>query len=150
MAAIVAFVFASSASADTSFDAHGSVEQVYATGLPAGASTSLLDSSDTVVATRNANDLGGILFRNVTLRGEPCRDYQPLVNRTASLGTGTDTSTPPDSGSNSGSLRGNPGQVREEEARRQEAQARRGKKKRRQQEVAPPGPGRARSDRRAA
>ena len=29
------------------------------------------------------------------LRGEPCRDYQPIENRSASLTTGTDTSTPP-------------------------------------------------------
>ena len=65
LAAGIALVFASSAAA-ASFDAHGSVEQVYATGLPANASTSLLDSSDNVVATRDANDLGGILFRNVT------------------------------------------------------------------------------------
>ena len=65
LAAGIALVFASSAAA-ASFDAHGSVEQVYATGLPADASTSLLDSSDNVVATRDANDLGGILFRNVT------------------------------------------------------------------------------------
>src|SRR3954454_9684407 len=65
--AVLALVFVSSAfAADPSFDAQGSVEQVYATGLPAGASTSLLDSSDQVVATRAANDLGGILFRNVT------------------------------------------------------------------------------------
>jgi predicted acyl esterase len=67
LAAVLTLAFASSAAAaEPSFDAHGSVEQVYATGLPAGASTSLLDSSDQVVATRNANDLGGILFRNVT------------------------------------------------------------------------------------
>jgi predicted acyl esterase len=65
LAALLALAFASSASADTSFDAHGSVEQVYATGLPAGASTSLLDSSDQVVASRTVNDLGGILFRDV-------------------------------------------------------------------------------------
>jgi predicted acyl esterase len=65
LTAVLALVFASSAAA-ASFDAHGSVEQVYATGLPAGASTSLLDASDQVVETRAANDLGGILFRNVT------------------------------------------------------------------------------------
>jgi len=35
-------------------------------GCPPAASTSLLDSSDQVVSTRNATDLGGILFRNVT------------------------------------------------------------------------------------
>src|SRR3954452_12398178 len=67
LASALALVFASSASAATpSFDAHGSAEQVYATGLPAGASTSLLDSSGQVVQSRGANFLGGILFRNVT------------------------------------------------------------------------------------
>jgi predicted acyl esterase len=75
--AVVALVFASSASA-ASFDAHGSVEQVYATGLPAGASTSLLDSGDQVVATRSANDLGGILFRDVT----PGDGYQVRLDTT--------------------------------------------------------------------
>jgi uncharacterized protein len=63
--AALALVFASSASA-ASFDAHGSVEQVYATGLTAGAEVSLIDSADQVVQTRNANELGGALFRNVT------------------------------------------------------------------------------------
>ena len=63
----LALAFVSSASAaDPSFSAHGSVEQVYATGLPAGAEVSLLDPSGQVVATRNANDLGGLLFRNVS------------------------------------------------------------------------------------
>jgi uncharacterized protein len=65
--AALALVFASSAvAADPSFDAHGSVEQVYATGLPSGESTSLLDSSGQVVQTKQANFLGGILFREVT------------------------------------------------------------------------------------
>src|SRR5207247_177464 len=59
-------VFSSGASAaEPSFSAHGSVEQVYATGLSPGAVTSLLDPAGQVVATRNANDLGGLLFRNV-------------------------------------------------------------------------------------
>jgi uncharacterized protein len=62
--AVVALVFASSASA-ASFDARGSVEQVYATDLSPGAEVSLLDSGDQVVQTRDANDLGGALFRNV-------------------------------------------------------------------------------------
>jgi predicted acyl esterase len=66
-AAAVALVFASSAAAaEPSFSAHGSVEQVYATGLPAGAPTSLLGPSGAVVSSRTANDLGGILFRGVT------------------------------------------------------------------------------------
>src|SRR3954452_8108239 len=49
-----------------SFDAHGSVEQVYATGLQPGAQVSLYDSGDQEVASRTANPLGGTLFRNVT------------------------------------------------------------------------------------
>ena len=51
------------------FEAHGSVEQVYATGLSPGASVSLYDSQGQVVETRSANDLGGILFRNVAPGG---------------------------------------------------------------------------------
>jgi predicted acyl esterase len=66
--AALALVFASGASA-ASFKARGSVEQVYATGLPPGARTSLLGGAGRVLATRNANDLGGVLFRNVTPGG---------------------------------------------------------------------------------
>jgi hypothetical protein len=63
----LALVFVSgAAAAEPSFSAHGSVEQVYATGLPPGAQVSLLDPAGQVVETRNANDLGGTLFRNVT------------------------------------------------------------------------------------
>jgi predicted acyl esterase len=65
-AVALTLAFASGGSAaEPSFSAHGSVEQVYATGLPPGAETSLLDPAGQVVATRNANDLGGLLFRNV-------------------------------------------------------------------------------------
>jgi hypothetical protein len=64
--AVLALICASGASAaESSFNARGSVEQVYATDLPPGAETSLLDPAGQVVATRNANDLGGLLFRNV-------------------------------------------------------------------------------------
>jgi predicted acyl esterase len=55
--------------AAASFDAHGSVEQVYATGLNPGARVSLYDSGGAVVETKNADNLGGILFRNVTPGG---------------------------------------------------------------------------------
>jgi predicted acyl esterase len=48
-----------------SFEARGSVEQVYATGLEPGASVSLYDAQGGEVATKNADDLGGVLFRNV-------------------------------------------------------------------------------------
>src|ERR1700754_2240457 len=64
IAAAVALVFASSASA-ASFDARGSIEQVDVTGLTPNAAVSLLNASDTVVQTRNANALGGALFRDV-------------------------------------------------------------------------------------
>jgi len=53
------------AAAEPSFDAHGSVEQVYATGLPPGAPVSLYNGEGAEVATRSANELGGTLFRNV-------------------------------------------------------------------------------------
>ncbi len=59
-------MFASSASA---FDARGSVEQVWATGLTPGAEVTLRDSGGATVATKNANDLGGTLFRNVAVGG---------------------------------------------------------------------------------
>jgi uncharacterized protein len=74
----LALVFISGAAAAEAFSAHGSAEQVYATDLPAGAEASLLDSSGQVVATRNANNLGGLLFRNVT----PGDGYRVRLNTT--------------------------------------------------------------------
>ena len=83
--AALALVFANGASAAAaSFDAHGSVEQVYATGLPPGASTSLLNPSGQAIQTRAANNLGGILFRNV----QPGNGYR------VRLGTTGETSSP--------------------------------------------------------
>ena len=74
----LAVVFASSASA-ASFNARGSVEQVYVTDLPAGAGISLLDSGGGVVTTRNANQRGGALFRNV----EPGSGYRVRLDSTS-------------------------------------------------------------------
>jgi predicted acyl esterase len=95
VAAVLALVFASSASAAT-FEAHGSVEQVYATGLPAGASVSLLGPTSQVVETRTANDLGGTLFRNVT----PGSSYKVRLDTTQEtsdpLTVLTTQSAPPD------------------------------------------------------
>jgi uncharacterized protein len=62
----LALVLGGAASAEASFSAHGSSEQVYATGLSAGAPVSLLDANGQVVQSRTANDLGGALFRSVT------------------------------------------------------------------------------------
>jgi hypothetical protein len=64
--ALAAFVSmtATSAAAPT-FTARGSVEQVYVRGLAPGAQVSLVNSAGGTVATRQANSLGGTLFRNV-------------------------------------------------------------------------------------
>jgi uncharacterized protein len=78
IAAAVASLALASGAAAASFTAGGSVEQVYATGLPAGASVSLLDGSNAVVATNQANQLGGTLFRNVT----PGSGYQVRLDST--------------------------------------------------------------------
>jgi hypothetical protein len=51
--------------AEPSFSANGSVEQVYVTGLDAGARASLLDQAGETLRTKRANDQGGLLFRNV-------------------------------------------------------------------------------------
>jgi len=58
-------VTSANAVAAPTFTARGSVEQVYVTGLAAGARMSLLNSGGKTVATRQASSLGGLLFRNV-------------------------------------------------------------------------------------
>jgi predicted acyl esterase len=55
----------SSPSGRPAFAAHGSVEQVYATGVRPSARVALLDHRGATVATRRANSLGGVLFRGV-------------------------------------------------------------------------------------
>ena len=47
------------------FKAHGSAEQVYVTGLAAKARMKLLDRGGWTVATKRADQQGGLLFRNV-------------------------------------------------------------------------------------
>src|SRR5947207_13542749 len=56
---------ASAIAAEPSFSAHGSVEQVYVTGLAPNEQMSLVDGSGTTVATQPADAQGGLLFRNV-------------------------------------------------------------------------------------
>src|SRR4051812_10032541 len=51
--------------AHAAIDAHGSSKQVYATGLESKAQVSLLDGNGRRVATKRADGLGGVLFRNV-------------------------------------------------------------------------------------
>src|SRR4051794_20811488 len=64
LAALV-FAFLTCATAAEAFDAHGSVEQVYATGLAPGAKMSLRNGAGRKVATKKADAQGGLLFRNV-------------------------------------------------------------------------------------
>src|SRR3954451_19863580 len=73
-AAVLAFVFMAAAgvsaagAATATFNAHGSVEQVYVTDATPGDQLTLVDSSGATVATHQVNSLGGALFRNVTPR----------------------------------------------------------------------------------
>jgi predicted acyl esterase len=60
------------AAADAAFVARGSAEQVYVTGLAANAQVSLLDRAGRTVATKRADALGGLLFRDV----KPGSDYR--------------------------------------------------------------------------
>jgi predicted acyl esterase len=63
--AVLALWLATAASAST-FNAQGSVEQVYVTGLGSGTQASLVNPSGATVSTQDADSLGGLLFRNVT------------------------------------------------------------------------------------
>ena len=74
----VSLVTAASASA---FSAHGSVEQVYVTGLAPSAGASLLNHKGEAVRTQNADSLGGLLFRKV----KPGSGYQVRVTATEEL-----------------------------------------------------------------
>ena len=60
------------------FSAHGSVEQVYVTGLAPSAQMSLLRSNGETVSTQTADSLGGLLFRDVA----PGRRYRVRLTST--------------------------------------------------------------------
>jgi len=64
-ALLAVLLIPATAAADPAIDAHGSVEQVYATGLAPGAQVSLYDGGGAEVASRTVNELGGVLFRSV-------------------------------------------------------------------------------------
>ncbi len=74
-ATAVWLVAAASASA---FSAHGSVEQVYVTGLAPSAQMSLVRSNGETVSTQTADSLGGLLFRDVM----PEEGYRVRVSST--------------------------------------------------------------------
>jgi uncharacterized protein len=86
------------APAAPSFEAHGSVEQVYVTGVTPGAGVSLFDSGEQEVQSRAANELGGVLFRNVA----PGSGYRVgLISggpKSEPLDVLTTASAPPDTG----------------------------------------------------
>jgi|tagenome__1003787_1003787.scaffolds.fasta_scaffold20974670_3 predicted acyl esterase len=65
LAALVAVLALGAPASAAAFDAHGSVNQVYVTGLSPGAKTTLLDRRGRRVKTQRANPLGGLLFRDV-------------------------------------------------------------------------------------
>src|SRR3954466_11399466 len=81
VALVLAFAGAATA-AEAAIDAHGSVEQVYATGLAPSGPASLLDRNGRTVATEHADSLGGLIFRAV----KPGAGYRVLA--------GGDTSPP--------------------------------------------------------
>ncbi len=62
----------------SAFNAQGSAEQVYATGLAANAQVSLLSSKGATVTTQSADALGGVLFKNV----KPGKGYRVSVTST--------------------------------------------------------------------
>src|SRR5919199_963032 len=64
-AAALALAALSWPSAAGAFDAHGSVRQVYVTGLPGGARMALFARTGRRIATKRADAQGGVLFRGV-------------------------------------------------------------------------------------
>jgi uncharacterized protein len=78
-----------------SFDAHGSVEQVYATGLSPGGQVSLYDSQGLEVATKSADNLGGVLFRELAPGGGYTVGLTTGGPRSAPLQVLTTQSAPP-------------------------------------------------------
>jgi len=76
-AALALALATAAGTADAAFKAHGSVEQVYVTGLAARAQASLLDSGGGKVATKRADGLGGLLFRNV----KPGKGYRVRLSQ---------------------------------------------------------------------
>jgi predicted acyl esterase len=65
VAALVLAFVATTGVAEAAVDAHGSVKQVYATGLKPGAKASLLNSKGRRLKTKKVTSLGSLLFRGV-------------------------------------------------------------------------------------
>jgi predicted acyl esterase len=95
--ALVMLSTSASASAAT-FTARGSAEQVYVTGLPAGAQASLLTSAGTTLYTQNADSLGGLLFRNVPAGKGYRVQLDPNGPKSGSITVHSDAAAPWDPG----------------------------------------------------
>jgi uncharacterized protein len=77
--ALVVAAWLVTAATASAFSAHGSVEQVYVTGLAPGTQTSLLRSNGETVSTQAADSLGGLLFRKVA----PGKRYRVRLSSTS-------------------------------------------------------------------
>ena len=66
---------ANASASSPSFDAVGSAEQVYVTGLPPSAQASLISHRGQTLLTQTADSLGGLLFQNV----RPGKGYRVLL-----------------------------------------------------------------------
>ncbi|MCW3032702.1 MAG: peptidase, partial [Solirubrobacterales bacterium] len=76
---VVLAVCLMSAATASAFCAHGSVEQVYVTGLAPSAQMSLLRSNGETVSTQDADSRGGLLFRKVA----PGKRYRVRLTSTS-------------------------------------------------------------------
>jgi uncharacterized protein len=96
VALVLAATLLPAALAQAAVRAHGSAEQVYATGLRGRQQVSLINRRGRVVAAQRADSLGGIVFRDV----QPGRGYRVRAGRAASgpLTVFTDRSAPPSTG----------------------------------------------------
>jgi uncharacterized protein len=88
-------LLAPAAASGASFEAHGSVGQVYATGLGPGSRMSLFDRRGRRLETKAADGLGGVLFRHLA----PGRGYRVRLasggRRSGPLTVLADRSAPP-------------------------------------------------------
>ena len=93
-AAVALLLVAAESSFAATFNARGSVEQVYVTDATPDASVTLLNSSDQAIRNGTVNDLGGALFREVA----PGPGYKVQIGAETSdpLTVMTKQSAPPD------------------------------------------------------
>ena len=95
LGAALCFAAPASAGPYLAYEAHGSVEQAYATGLEPGQMVDLIDKNGDTIETNKATAEGGVLFRRVkpgqgyTVKpqGDPASDELTVL---------TDASAPPD------------------------------------------------------